>query len=195
MIENFLTRHEFSVKLKITAKTAISAFLIILAVALPQFFHIFSGTSGGTVYLPMYLPTLLAGCLLGKWWGLGVGVLSPLASFLFTTLFLSSAMPALSRLPFMMAELAAFGLISGLFSAKIAKNSWMAFPAVLIAEVCGRVLFLVLAAIFQSVSPLNPTLVWTQIQSGLIGLVLWAVIAPILVMLLSLLLKKDGANE
>lgn len=195
MIENFLTRHEVSVKLKITAKTAISAFLIISAVALPQFFHIFSGASGGMVYLPMYLPSLLAGCLLGKWWGLGVGVLSPLASFLFTTLFLGSAMPALSRLPFMTAELAAFGLVTGLFSSKIAENSWMAFPAVLIAEVGGRLLFLGLAAIFQSISPLNATLVWTQIQSGFVGLILWAVIAPVLVMLLSLLLKKDVKDD
>ena len=100
-------------------------------------------------------------------------------------------MPALIRLPYMAAELAVFGAVSGLFSKRIAENGWMAFPAVLLAEVSGRLTFLTLAAIFQAVSPLSAATVWAQIQTGLLGLVLQAVLVPFLAMGLRLLLVRE----
>lgn len=62
-------------------------------------------------------------------------------------------MPAAARLPFMMAELAVFASVSGLFSKKILQNAWMAFPAVLLAQVGGRASFLLLVAVFQNIAP------------------------------------------
>lgn len=100
-------------------------------------------------------------------------------------------MPALARLPFMMAELAVFAAVSGLFSDKIARNGWMAFPAVLLAAVSGRAFFLLLAVLFQSVAPFTPALVWSQIAEGLLALVLQAVLVPFLVMGLRALLLRD----
>ena len=100
-------------------------------------------------------------------------------------------MPVALRLPYMMAELAVFAAVSGLFSGKIAENGWMAFPAVLLAQVSGRVAFLVIAAIFQGVSPLSAATVWTQIQTGLLGMVAQAVVVPFIVMGLRRLLMKD----
>lgn len=64
-------------------------------------------------------------------------MLSPVVSFLITSAF-GNPMPALARLPFMVAELAVFAAVSGMFSEKIVKNAWLAFPAVLLAQVAGR---------------------------------------------------------
>lgn len=190
MIESVLARHNVKPGVKIAVKTLISAGVIALAVILPQIVHLFAGAQGGVQWLPMYLPVLLGGCLLGWRWGLGVGLLSPLVSFAFTSL-AGNAMPAAARLPYMMAELAAFAVVSGLFSEKIARNGWMAFPAVLLAQVSGRLFFLALAAAFQEVSSQSAAVVWSQIQAGLLGLVLQAVVVPFLVMGLRALMNRD----
>ncbi len=190
MIENILARKGISLKIRLTVKSLVSAGVIILAVMLPQLVHLAAGPSGGMTWLPMYLPVLLGGCLLGTWWGLGVGILSPLVSFAVTSA-MGSAMPAAARLPFMTAELAVFAAVSGLFSAKISENGWMAFPAVLLASVSGRAVFLLLTAIFQSVAPFTVSVVWSQIQSGFIGLILQAVLVPLMVMGIRALMRRE----
>ncbi len=190
MIENILARKGISLKIRLTVKSLVSAGVIILAVMLPQLVHLAAGPSGGMTWLPMYLPVLLGGCLLGTWWGLGVGILSPLVSFAVTSA-MGSAMPAAARLPFMTAELAVFAAVSGLFSAKISENGWMAFPAVLLAAVSGRAVFLLLTAIFQSVAPFTVSVVWSQIQSGFIGLILQAVLVPLMVMGIRALMRRE----
>ena len=102
MIESVLAKHNAKLGTKITVKSLISVGVVALAVLLPQLVHLVAGASGGVQWLPMYLPVLLGGCLLGWKWGLGVGVLSPLVSFAITSL-TGNAMPAASRLPYMMA--------------------------------------------------------------------------------------------
>lgn len=190
MIESALQKNNAAAGLKVTVKTLLSAAVIALAVLLPQAVHLAAGAQGGAQWLPMYLPVLLGGCLLGWRWGLGIGVLSPLVSFAVTSL-AGSAMPAAARLPYMAAELAVFAAVSGLFSQKIAQNGWMAFPAVLLAQVAGRAVFLALAAIFQGVSSLSAAAVWAQIQTGLLGLLLQAVLVPLLVMGLRAVLLRN----
>lgn len=194
MLENVLVRHNCSLKIKVTVKGLVSLGCIVLAVLLPQLVHLALGQAGGVQWLPMYLPVLLGGCLLGWRWGLGVGILSPIASFCITSL-AGNAMPAAARLPYMVAELAVFAAVSGLFSEKIGENGWMAFPAVLLAAVSGRAFFLLLAFVFQGVSTLSGATVWAQIQTGLLGLVLQAVLVPFLVMGLRLLLKRGQKEQ
>lgn len=191
MLENALVKKNYALKTKITIKSLVSAGIIALAVLLPQLVHLATGQAGGVQWLPMYLPVLLGGCLLGWTWGLGIGIASPIVSFLITFAF-GNPMPVATRLPFMIAELAVFALISGLFSKKIAKNAWLAFPAVLLAQVSGRAVFMLLAYIFQSVTPFTPALIWTQIQSGLLALVSQAVLVPFTVMGLKKLLNKKN---
>lgn len=194
MLETALERKNIKFGVKITVKALISAGVIALAVILPQLVHLFSGAAGGAKWLPMYLPVLIGGCLLGWRWGLGVGVLSPVVSFLITSM-TGNAMPAASRLPYMIAELAVFAVVSGVFSKKISKNLWLAFPAVLLAQVSGRAVFLIAAAIFQSIAPLSAAAVWSQIQTGLLGLVLQAVLVPFIVMGLGVLLGRDAQKK
>lgn len=192
MLENYLVRKNVSIRLKITVKSLVSLGVVALAVLLPQLVHLIAGQAGGVQWLPMYLPVLLGGCLLGWAWGLGVGVLSPLVSFAVTSAW-GDPMPALARLPFMMAELAVFALVSGLFSKKIAENGWMAFPAVLLAAVSGRAFFLLLAVIFQGVAPFTPALIFSQILEGLPALVLQAVIVPFIVMGIRALMQRKSS--
>lgn len=191
MLENALVHRKCSVKVKITVKSLVAAGLVALAVALPQIIHLALGQPGGVQWLPMYLPVLLGGCLLGVGWGVGIGIASPIVSFLLTSIW-NNPMPAAARLPFMVVELAVFAAVSGLFTKKISENGWMAFPAVLLAQVAGRSVFMALVAIFQSVTPFTPALIWSQIQAGLLGMVIQAVIIPFAVMGLRLLLQKDG---
>ena len=95
----------------------------------------------------------------------------------------------------MMAELAVFASVSGLFSKKILQNAWMSFPAVLLAQVGGRASFLLLVAVFQNIAPFTVGAVWSQIQAGLLGMLLQAVVVPFLVMGLKFLLDRDKKND
>lgn len=194
MIESVLQRKNLSLKLKITVKGLISLGIVLLAVVLPQLVHLVAGSEGGVRWLPMYLPVLLGGCLLGQWWGIGAGIASPVISFLITLAF-GNPMPAAARLPFMAAELAVFGAVSGLFSKKISENGWMAFPAVLLAQVSGRAAFMLLALVFGGVMPFTPQLIFSQIESGLWGMVLQAVVVPFAVMGLKLILNRKGKEN
>ena len=190
MLEQVMTTRSCSLKVKLTVKGLVSFGLIVLAFLLPQLVHLTLGQAGGVRWLPMYLPVLLAGCLLGVRWGMGVGVLSPVVSFALTSLW-GDPMPSAARLPFMMAELCVFAAVSGLFSKQIAKNGWMAFPAVLLGAVAGRAFFLLLAVLFQSVAPFTVEAVLSQIETGLSGLVLQAAAVPLLVMGLRALIQRE----
>ncbi len=191
MLENVLTKQNATARKKLTLNAILSVGLIALAVVLPQIVHIALGQPGGVQLLPMYLPVLIGGCLLGWKWALAVGVLSPVVSFVFTSL-MGDPMPALPRLPFMMAELAVFALVSGLFSKRIYENGLWAFPAVILAQLAGRAVFLGMVAIFQSVAPFSVEMIWGQICAGWFGLLIQAIVVPLLIIAIrAILVKKD----
>ena len=192
MIENVLERKNLSLRVKVTVKALIAAGIVALAVILPQIAHLAVGAQAGVMLLPMYLPVLLGGCVLGFRWGLGVGLLSPLASYLITSA-LGNPMPAAARLPLMMAELAVFASVAGLFSKIISEKPLAAVPAVLLAQLCGRSFFLLLVAVFQNVLPFSPAMILAQIKSGIPGLLIQAVLVPLAVVLLTKLL--DGSKN
>jgi len=194
MIDSILIQRKVKFQTKVAVKTMVAVALVVLAVALPQIVHACAGAVGGIMLMPMYLPVLLAGCLLGTWWGLAVGITSPVVSFILTSI-ISNPMPALARLPFMIVELAVFAVIAGLFSNKIAKNKWLAFPAVLLAQIFGRVMFVALAFIFQNVSGISGSVVLSQIQTGLVGISIQAIVVPFIIIALSKLIKRDEINE
>ncbi|MBQ8119940.1 MAG: hypothetical protein IJ172_04100 [Ruminococcus sp.] len=191
MFENALTQRQISYGTKITYKALVSAGLVALAVILPQLVHLALGAPGGVKWLPMYLPVLIGGCLLGAKWGLAVGVLSPLVSFLITWA-IGNPMPIAARLPFMMAELAVFAVISGLFTKKIAGNGLWAFPAVILAQAVGRGVFLGLIALTQSMTNFTVPMIWQQIQTGFIGLAVQAVLVPDIIIGSRKLMVKDN---
>lgn len=197
MFESALTLRGVNEKMKIACKTLVSAGLVALAVLLPQLVHLALGQPGGVQWLPMYLPILIGGCLLGSKWAVYVGLCSPLVSFLLTSAW-DNPMPAAARLPFMMAELAVFALVSGLFSKKIAGSGLWAFPAVIAAQAAGRAAFLGLVALTNAVIPSLPFtagMIWGQIRAGLVGLAAQAVAVPIIIIALRSVLLKENTDD
>lgn len=183
MIDSILLNRGYSSsKVRVSIKSLISVCVIALSVVLPQLAHIVIGGNAGMTWLPMYLPVLLGGCLLGVRYGVAVGVLSPLVSFALTSI-MGNPMPLATRLPFMVVELGIFGAVSGAFSASIVKNDFMAFVSVLCAEIVGRSVFLLSVCIFNSVVPFTPSLILSQIKMGLSGLILSFVLVPTLVII------------
>lgn len=79
---------------------------VALGILLPILFHQVS--LGGRIFLPMHIPVLLAGALIGPVSGLIVGIISPGLSFLLT------GMPPALRVPLMTLELPIYGLVFGL---------------------------------------------------------------------------------
>ena len=194
MLENALTLRNLPVRTKTAWKAVVSAGIIVLAVVLPQIVHLAMGQPGGAKWLPMYLPVLLGGLLLGTRWALPVGLISPLVSYLVTSA-LGSPMPAAERLPFMMVELAIFAAVSGLFSKKAAKNALWAVPAVIAAQIAGRAVFLGLVAVFQRYVSFNTAMIWSQLKAGYPGMLAQIVLVPVIVWLLGKLLLKDGTDD
>lgn len=185
MIENILNEQHFTRKGKLGIKLLVSCGLIILALVLPQTAHLIAGERAGALLLPMYLPVLLGGCLLGARWGAALGISAPVVSFLITSSIGSSAMPSAERLPFMMLELAIFATVSGVFSSLIRRNSLWSVPAVISAELCGRAVFAASVILLGNSSPLSITSVTAQLRMGVMGMILNAVVVPAVVIAFS----------
>lgn len=160
------------------ARTAATLAAVIAAVAVPQFFHMLGAASGmgaalGQTLLPMHLPILLVGLLAGPAAGLVAGALGPIASFAL------SGMPSAATLPFMILELAGYGLAAGL----LAGTKLPAFAKVLLAQLAGRLVraIAVLAAVYglgaQTVAVAS---IWTSVAAGLPGLVLQWSLLPLM---------------
>ena len=123
------------------------------------------------------LPVLLGGFILGPWFGALVGVLSPLVSSLLT------AMPALARLPFMMIELAVYGLVSGLMynTFKFNKKKMGTYISLLTAMLCGRIVYaisLFVAVNLMGIQCGGPIAAVTATVSGVPGIIIQVLIIP-----------------
>lgn len=191
MIESILVKREAKAKTKLTVKSLLSVGLVALATILPMLVHLAVGAQGGMVWLPMYLPVVIGGVLLGTLWGVGIAIASPLVSFIITSI-VSSPMPALSRLPFMIVELVVFALVCGLFSKLIAKKVWVTPIAVVSSIVAGRLVFLALVAIFESVSSLSVSMVLSQIVAGWPGVIMLVALTTILTLILNKTLNREA---
>ena len=191
MIESILVKREAKAKTKFTVKSLLSVGLVALATILPMLVHLAVGAQGGMVWLPMYLPVVIGGVLLGTLWSIGIAIASPLVSFIITSI-VSSPMPALSRLPFMIVELVVFALVCGLFSKLIAKKVWVTPIAVVSSIVAGRLVFLALVAIFESVSSLSVSMVLSQIVAGWPGVIMLVALTTILTLILNKTLNREA---
>ena len=167
---------------RVTVKGLTALAVITAAVTLPMLVHLAFG-AGGVVFLPMYLPVVLGACLLGAKWGATVGILSPLTSYLVTSVS-GTAMPTAERLPFMMAELAVFAVVCGLLSDVSVRRWWVSFVTFPVAALIARGSFLLLVFLFSSVTSLTTAAVFRQILAGWPGLLVMTVAVPSLVLTL-----------
>ena len=90
--------------------------------------------------------------------------------------------------------IAVFAAISGLFTKKISENGLWAFPAVILAQFCGRSVFLGAIVATQNFTQFTPKMIWSQIQTGFTGLAVQTVLVPVIIIGLRKLLIKDNAN-
>ncbi len=157
----------------------LSAMFIALGVSLPQAFH--AVPNAGSVFLPMHIPVLIAGYVIGPVFGLAVGILTPLLSHLMF------GMPPAPVLPGMLCELAMYGLASGLFTKLIkTENKLVKIYAVLILSMlAGRVTYGILnALIFKAGSYSLAAWVSAAFTTALPGIIIQLIVVPAIIMAL-----------
>lgn len=152
-----------------------TALYLALAVLLPIGFHLFG--LGGRVFLPMHIPPLLAGFLVGPASGVVVGLVAPLLSHLFT------GMPPTYAVPLMSLELPMYGLVAGLAYNRLRLNIYI---ALILALIFGRIMFglgLFVLGMFIDLPYTAAAFFSTggAIVTGLPGIVVQLVIIPLLV--------------
>lgn len=162
-------------------KMVFGGLLIALGILLPQAFHVF-GTAGGGTFLPIHIPILMAGLVLGPYYGGIIGVIVPILSSVLT------GMPPVPKVYFMIVELAAYGIVTGIMIRK--RNVYV---SLLIAMVAGRMLYgaaLVCGVkLFHITAPFaNQAAFFGGIVTGIPGIVIQLLVLPILYTAL----KKGG---
>jgi len=162
--------------MSISARFAAHAALYLaLAILLPVGFHAFG--LAGRILLPMHIPVLLAGFLVGPQAAFIVGLLAPGLSHLFT------AMPPTYAVPLMSLELSLLGLAAGLAYRRLHLNIYVALIA---AMVVGRIMFgvgLLVLGLFMDL-PYNAASFFAAggaLWMGLPGIGVQLVIVPIIV--------------
>ena len=158
-----------------TRRLCAAALLVAIGLLLPQVFHMIGGQPVGSVFSPMHLPVLMCGLLLGPCWGCAVGLLTPLLSSLLFS------MPPLAIMPFMVCELAVYGLVGGLLNKRLPL-----YPALIGAQIAGRAAYAL--ALFVGGTLLGlpcaaPVSVLASAATGLPGIILQLVLIPLLVTL------------
>ena len=151
--------------------------LVALSIILPQIFHFTGIPQAGTVFLPMHIPVLLAGFILGPVYGTVIGIIAPAVSFLITN------MPTAERLPFMICELAFYGLCSGLLYHvfKLKSKKLGIIITLVCAMLAGRLayaLMLFCAAEFFNIPCGGAAAAVTATVTGLYGIALQFVTVP-----------------
>jgi len=155
----------------------IIAAFVALSVLTPWIFHQFQ--LAGATYLPMHFFIFVA-ALVGGWQaGAIVGLLTPFASYAV------SGMPALTVLPQIAVEVAAYGLVAGLLRQKLNLN---VFWSLLGAMAAGRLALLVAVFLVQAItghvySPLGSSAtpldaVWNTVAQSWPGLLAQIVLIP-----------------
>jgi len=165
------------VRYHLTRRITYGALFIALALLLPQLFHLTGAAQAGNIFLPMHIPVLLGGFVLGPVFGLLIGAISPVLSFFIT------GMPPVERLPFMIVELAAYGLASGLCyqTFKLYRVRLGTYISLLAAMLAGRLVYalsLVIAGNLFGVKGVGVGAVISAVITGAVGIVIQIVIIP-----------------
>lgn len=122
-------------------KAIITSMCIALCVVLPQAFHAIP--NAGSIWLPMHIPVLLCGLIVGPMFGFLCGIFGPVFSSFIT------GMPNVAYLPQMVIECAIYGLVSG-FMMKIIRSGKLYFDlyvSLIVAMLMGRVVAGILKAL------------------------------------------------
>lgn len=158
-----------------TKQLVLSGVFIAIGVVLPIVFHAITG--GGSIFLPMHIPVLMAGFFLSIPYALAVGVLTPLLSSLLTGM-----PPIFPVLPFMIFELATYGVIISLLYRKYNMNVYV---SLIISMICGRIMAGIavwaLATFFMAKLPSPIIFITGAVTKGIPGILIQLIFIPAIV--------------
>lgn len=175
-----------------TKRISYIAFFIALGIVLPLAFHMF-GTGLGRIFLPMHLPVLLAGVLMGPAAGAIVGVMTPIFSSLLTGM-----PPVFPMLPIMFIELLVYGLAIGyLYNIRKSNILLSLFVSMLLGRISAATVVMVLVYLFNiSNLPGNPLLyIWGTIATGFPGIIIQLLLIPLLAKNLVVFFQKNKNKQ
>ena len=145
---------------------------VAVGVLLPMIFH--AAGASGSIFLPMHIPVLIAGLLLGPAVGTLVGLLTPVCSTLLTGM-----PPLFPSLPIMLPELAVYGGFAG-----ILRRRFGLIPALIGAMLLGRLaagVMVWLLAQFVAL-PWTPVVyLAAMVTKGIPGMIVQLLFVPLLV--------------
>lgn len=174
-------------KAKLTYKITLSAMFIALGLVLP--FLTGQIPTVGKMLLPMHIPVILCGFVCGLQYGLAVGFITPiLRSLIFHA-------PPMMPTAFAMAfELAAYGLLCGLFYRILPKKVVYLYASLVLAMLGGRIVWGVAMLIITGLS--GSAFGFETFMSGAFltafpGIILQLVIIPPAVKAVELFSKKQ----
>lgn len=160
-----------------TKKITYSALFLALGLILP--FLTGQIPSIGSMLLPMHIPVLLCGFLLGAPYGLLVGIITPLLrSMIF-------GMPPILTSITMAFELATYGFISGYLYNKLSKSIFNIYISLLGAMLIGRVVWGVVSTLIYGMENFGfMAFIAGGFTNAIPGMILQIVLIPILVNIL-----------
>jgi len=168
-------------------KITVGGVLLALTIVLPQMLHFTGNAMAGAMFLPMHIPAILGGFILGPVFGLILGFVAPVISFFITT------MPPAARLPFMVAELAAYGFMSGFMyhTLRFNEKKLGIYISLFSTMMVGRAIYalsLLIAGNLLGLHVGGPAAAITATVTGIFGILIQLVIVPPIIYAL----KKGG---
>ena len=168
-------------------KTVLSALFLALAYILP--FLTGQIPEIGAMLCPMHIPVLLCGFVCGWQWGLAVGATAPI----FRSLMTGGFPPLFPTAVCMAAELAVYGLLSGLLYKALRGKKWGLILSLLTAMVGGRCVWGAVMFVVMGLSGGSfgfGAFIAGAVTNALPGIVLQIFAVPLLVIVLEKLLAK-----
>lgn len=159
------------------SKITLAALFIALALVLP----IFTGQIPqiGKMLCPMHIPVILAGFLCGPWYGLAVGIISPLLRFV---LF---GMPTIMPTGIIMSiELATYGFVVGILYKMLPHRRSSVYISLITAMIIGRIIWGIMHVLFFQLG--NYEFSWAMFIAGgftnsLPGIIAQIILIPLVI--------------
>jgi predicted membrane protein len=173
-----------------TKKLVLAAMFMALCLLLP-FATMQIGQLGQT-FLPMHLPVLLCGFICGGPWGLAVGFIAPLLRSL-----LFGMPPLFPTALAMMFELAAYGLLAGLFYKLLPKKIGYIYVSLANAMIGGRIVWSAVSFAFYGIA--DTAFTWDMLAAGALlnaipGIIIQIVLIPAIMIALQFIQKKKRSQ-
>lgn len=156
-----------------TKKMILSGFFIAMGIIVPTIFHALN--LAGPIFLPMHLPVILGGFLLGPAYGAAIGFITPIICG-----FLTGMPPVMPTMPIMALELCAYGFMAGFLYNKTNKI----FISLVGSMIFGRIWAMVGAFILSvSLAPQISAIPYIieAVTNGLPGILIQFMVIPALV--------------